>query len=374
MENDRTNMLYSPLSIKYALSMLKKGASNNTLAQIDKVLENTSLNKYENIDKNLSLANGLFIRDKYYKYVKEEYLNTLKEQYDAEVKQDEFKDAKNANQWIEDKTLGIIKNMLEDKLVQDPATVMLLINALAIDMEWEFKFDFYATYGRDFYKDDGELMEATTMSQQYFGNALKYYEDDDLTVVVTNLKDYEGIQFEFMALMPNENLSAFVENVTKSQINEIDKKLLFASDAKANGVIVRIPKFKFSHDLKLKEELIELGIEDVFDVFKADFSKMANPVVDDINLYVSEALHKADIEFSEDGIKAAAVTVFVMALEATASNVKSAPPKIISINKPFMFIIKERTTKDIWFTGSVYEPNLWENGKMEYVRKSRSYY
>jgi len=371
MENNKSNMLYSPLSIKYALTMLEEGADGNTLAQIDKVLENTSLNKYQNINSTLSLANGLFIRDKYYKYVKEEYLNTLKEKYDAEIKEDEFKDAKNANKWIEDKTLGIIKNMLKDETVQDPATVMLLINALAIDMQWAIKFDYDNTYGRAFYKDDGEQITATTMSETFYSTGLKFYEDDDLTVITMNLKVYEGIQFEFMALMPNENLSAFVENVTKMQINEIDEKLLYASDSNSNGVIVHIPKFKFSHDLKLKQELIKLGINDAFDVYKANFSKMANPVADDINLYVSDALHKADIEFSEDGIKAAAVTVFIMALGATSSNVRPAPPRIININKPFMFIIRDKDTKDIWFTGTVYEPNLWENDKEAYEPKRR---
>jgi len=374
MENDKTNMLYSPLSIKYALKMLEEGAANNTLAEINKVLDNTSISKYENIDKVLSLANGLFIRDKYYDYVKEEYMNTLKEKYNAEIKKDEFKDATNVNQWIEDKTLGIIKKMLKDKTVQDPATVMLLINALAIDMEWATKFNSESTRGDDFYKENGEIMEVTKMSQKFYGKGLSFYEDDDLTVVTMDLKDYEGIQFEFMALMPNENLSAFVENVTKAQITEIDEKLTFASNANADGVILRIPKFKFSHDLKLKEELKNLGIKDAFDVYEANFSEMANPVAKDINLYVSDALHKADIEFSEDGIKAAAVTVIIMALGATSVNVKPTYPLIIDINKPFMFIIRDKNTKDIWFTGTVYEPNLWENDRESYEPKFDDWY
>ena len=31
-------------------------------------------------------------------------------------------------------------------------------------------------------------------------------------------------------------------------------------------------------------------------------------------------------------------------------------PIRININKPFMFVIKDKTTNDIWFVGTVYEP------------------
>ena len=41
-------------------------------------------------------------------------------------------------------------------------------------------------------------------------------------------------------------------------------------------------------------------------------------------------------------------------------------PVEIIINKPFMFLIRDKNTKDIWFTGTVYEPNNWEKDEMEY--------
>jgi len=363
IENNKKNMLYSPLSIKYALKMLQEGASNNTLAEINKVLGDSSISKYTNIDEVLSLANGLFIRDSFYDYVYEEFINTLKEKYEAEVKLDPFEDAKNANQWIEEKTLGIIKKMLKDDVVQDPANVMLLINALAIDMEWVSQFSQMSTWGQKFYLDDGKEMEATTMSQKIYSKDLSYYMDDDKTVVTMDLKDYDGVQFEFMAIMPNNTLSDFVKDVSKEQISQIDENLIPATEVE-DGVIIHIPKFKFSYDLKLKRDLQTLGINEAFDTKKADFSKMADPKE---HLYVSEALHKADIEFTEKGVKAAAVTVIVMA--AGAGMPKPTYPVIIDINKPFMFVIRDKNTKDIWFTGTVYEPNSWEIDAEAYNRR-----
>jgi len=364
MENNKKNMLYSPLSIKYALKMLQEGASNNTLAEIDKVLENTSVNKYQNIDKILSLANGVFIRDIYYKDIKKEYIDTLVEKYDAEVIEDKFASAKNANQWIEDKTLGIIKNILSDEIVQDIDTAMLLINALAIDMQWANKFNYRSTSGETFYLDNGEEMVATTMYKKFYNKDLYYYINNSVTAITLDLMDYEKNHFEFMAIMPNnKNLTDYVKDVTKKKISEIYKKLRPSTDEE-DGVVLQIPKFKFSYNLKLKDDLMDLGIHDAFNKTEANFRKIADPKDPDRNLYVTDALHKADIEFSEDGIKAAAATVVVMG--GLASGPRPPQPLIIYINRPFMFIIRDKNSRDIWFTGTVYEPNAWADDEKDY--------
>jgi len=371
MENEKKNMLYSPLSIKYALKMLEEGADGNTYDEISNTIGNSTLTKYTNIGENLSLANGLFIKDSFYSNVSLEFINTLKELYDAEIKKDEFKNANNANQWIEDKTLGIIKNMLSDDMVQNPGSVMLLINALAIDLQWVTEFNYNSTNGETFYMDDGQEMIATMMFKKEKGNDLFYYIDESVTAITMDLKDYNGTQMEFMAIMPNENLSGYIEEVTKEQINEIDQQLRSAEFVD-DGVTLRMPKFKFNYNLKLKQDLINLGIKDAFDSENVDFSKMIGSKNSDNKLYVSDALHKADIEFTEKGAKAAAVTVFIMKNGATASRPQQKKRIIIVFNKPFMFIIRDKNTKDIWFTGTVYEPNKWEDEKESY-EKTRGY-
>jgi hypothetical protein len=98
--------------------MLVEGADGNTKEEINSLIDGIKLTKYKNIDKVLSLANSIFIRDKYKDYIIESFINTVKDNYDAEIKIDAFADAKNANNWISDKTFGIIKNMLNDELVQ----------------------------------------------------------------------------------------------------------------------------------------------------------------------------------------------------------------------------------------------------------------
>jgi len=366
LENEKKNMIYSPLSIKIALKMLQEGADGNTYKEINNVVGNKDISKYSNIDKILSIANGLFIKDDFYDYVKPEYINTLNKKYDAEIKKDEFKNAQNVNSWIEDKTLGIIKNMLKDEMFKnkdDSELVMLLINALAVDLEWANPFSIRSTYGRTFYLDNGEKLTATTMSKyEVASDYISFSLKNDITVLAMDSKNYNGTQFEFMAIMPKENLSAFVENVSEEQINQIGDDLILSSDGIIDGINLTIPRFKFNYDLKLKDDLKKLGINDAFNP-GANFSKMALT-----DLYVSEALHKAEIDIAEKGVKAAAVTVIGMNAP-TAVRPKEKFIVDVKIDKPFMFVIRDKNTKDIWFTGTVYEPNSWNDDKETYEKE-----
>ena len=357
LENDKQNMIYSPLSIKYALKMLNEGANGNTKTQIENVIGELDLTKYNNIDKVLSLANGVYIRDTYAKYVKEDYKKILTEKYNAEINYDSFNNANNINSWIENKTLGIIKNMLRDETVQNPDNEMILVNALAIDMEWEDSFDSKDTRGADFYLEDGSSMNATTMHLETSSDSVSYYKDKGITALTMDLKEYNNTQLEFVAIMPEGNLSDYVETFSIDEFDNIIEKSKLASKTK-NGVDISIPRFSFDYDLKLKNNLIKLGITDAFDSGLADFSNISNT-----GLYVSDALHKANIDFTEKGIKAAAVTVIYMTDGIVLVEDK---PIEINIDKPFLYVIRDKNTEEIWFVGTVYEPNSWEDDKANY--------
>jgi len=361
LENNEKNMIYSPLSIKYALKMLSEGASGNTKAQIDNLVGRLSLSKYENIDKVLSFANGVYIRDNYSKHVKENFRDTLVEKYNAEINYDSFENANNVNNWIERKTLGIIKNMLPDELVQNPDCEMMLINALAIDMAWDIQFDMNDTHGKTFYLADGSEIKATTLNLETKDDSISYYKDNNITALTMDLEKYEDTQLEFMAIMPQKtSLKEYAKTVTIDEITSITNILTSASKTKY-GVDISIPKFSFDYDLKLKEDLKKIGVTDAFDEELADFSNMSNK-----KLYVSDALHKADIDFTEKGVKAAAVTVISM-LKATGIE-QPKKPEEIKIDKPFLFLIRDKETNEIWFVGTVYEPNSWEEDRVDYQK------
>ena len=357
LENKKENLIYSPLSIKYALKMLEEGADGNTKKQIDNLVATLNLTKYNNVKDVLSLANSVFIRDKYAQYINEDYKNTLISKYNAEVKIDEFKNAQNVNNWISDKTF----NMVKDDIFKDPDTAMLLINTLAIDMKWYDRFDTASTYGKKFTKENGETIIATTMTKELSKVCDGYYIDDNVVSIGIELEKYDGMDnsLTFTAIMPKkESLSEYI-----SKVNTNDLKNIINNSTKKNDDIVNvfIPKFSFEYDLNLKKDLISLGMTDAFDKDFADFNKISR---DPVKLFVNNALHKAKIDFTEEGVKAAAVTVMVMA-NITAF-IERPQPINIEFNKPFLFVISDNVNDEIWFIGTVYEPNLWEKDMSEY--------
>ncbi len=363
LENKKENLIYSPLSIKYALKMLNEGADRNTKSQIDNLVADFNLTKYNNIKDVLSLANSVFIRDIYSPYIKEDFRNTLISKYNAEVIIDEFKNAQNVNNWISNKTFNIIENMIKDDIVQDPDTAMLLINALAIDMKWRSSFDTASTGGGEFTKENGETITATTMTKKLSTYCDGFYIDDNVVSVSLGLDEYEGMDspLTFTAIMPkNESLSEYISKINTSDLKNIINN---SKMNRENVVNLYIPKFSYEYELKLKDDLISLGMTDAFDREVADFNKISIPPV---RLCVSDALHKAKIDFTEEGVKAAAVTVMVMANDTAFKDMPQ--PINIEFNKPFLFVISDKANDEIWFIGTVYEPNLWEKDMSEYHR------
>jgi serine protease inhibitor len=313
------------------------------------------LTKYSTKDNVISLANTIYIRDDYKQYMKESYQNTLIQKYNAEVNYDTFENAQNVNQWIENKTMGIIKNMLQDNQMR--MNRILLINALAIDMEWQTAFTPEKTHGEEFNLEDGSKMVATMMQRESKSEDVSYYKDANMTAISMDLKQYDDIQLEFIAIMPNENLSDYIKNIKMNDMNQVIKKLKPASQANA-GIEIKVPKFSFDYSLKLKQDLMSLGITDAFNSSLANFSNMA-----DTDFHVSDALHKADIDFSEEGVKAAAVTIFAIKDNAM---IREEDPEEVKFDRPFMYMIRDKKTDEIWFVGTVYQPNSWEKDQVDY--------
>ena len=345
MEEKRDNMIYSPLSIKYALSMLEDGANGNTKDQIEKVIGNNSVKKYDNINDTMSLANAMYIKDSYSKNIKNEYKELLQNNYNAEIQFDTFDNAKNVNQWIENKTFGQIKNMLDDIKIKNKK--VLLINTLAMNMEWKEQFDENNTYSRDFYLDDGNNIKVETMEKETTSNDISYYQNKNVTAISMDLQKYNNKQFEFIAIMPNNNVSKYIEDFNTDTLKKLLNKLKPAS-SEQNGIKICIPKFSFDYNLDLKEDLQNLGITNAFEN-DADFSNIVAG-----EFFVDDVLHKANIIFSESGIKAAASTVVEMTDGAIMNN--KTKPKEIKIDRPFMYIIRDKITEEIWFVGELYKP------------------
>ena len=349
-ENFKQNMIYSPLSIKYALSMLSEGASGETKAQIDKALNNATLTKYADIESHLSLANALFIKNDY-NYVKDEYINNLQYNYGADIKYDSFNNADNINSWISSKTFNMLKKVVDDSDI-GPDTVMAIVNALAIDMEWDIQFE-KELPNQVFTLENGEKVNTTflynNISDFAGENNFKYFKDDDATSIDIKLKEYEGTQLDLMIIMPNGKLDSYISGFNGSKFEEVNNKLNTIAGNGYEELNVYIPKFTYDYSLSLQQDLIDLGITDAFDPTKADFSEMTNAVE---GLHVSKAIHKAKVEVSLEGLKAAAATAFMM--DKNSAMIIERRVDTVRIDKPFMYIIKDSNSNEVWFVGTLY--------------------
>ena len=108
-----------------------------------------------------------------------------------------------------------------------------------------------------------------------------------------------------------------------------------------------MPKFDIASDLDLTESLERLGVTDVFDLERADFS----PVTDDTAAFLSQARHAARVAIDEEGVTAAAYTVMMMAGAA-------APPEEevdFTLDRPFAFAITGADGLPL-FVGVVHQP------------------
>lgn len=357
------NVMLSPLSVRYALSMLADATAGETHEQIASTLGETPLPKYGNLDNVIAFANAFYIRNTFATRIKQSYQDRLIGSYDAEIVLDDFANATNVNGWIEGKTMGQIKNTLSDDAVSNPLNKAMLINALAIDMAWRDPFEESGTHGQDFYMSDGSKMTATTMYQKTYGDAVSYYQDDRLTALSMVLQPYDSTSMEFVAIMPNGNLADYIQDFSSTEFDDITSKMTPASTYQGD-LIINVPKFSFDFSTNLVNDLTTLGIDRVFSD-GADFTPMITPASDGQPFGVSDVIHKTHIDFGEKGVRAAAVTV-IMTREGAVMAKEVVPPMIIDLDRPFMYVIRDRRNGEIWFVGTMYEPNAWENDEGVY--------
>ena len=347
------NYLISPYNIEIALNMLRDGAVGKTKDELDKVLGNRKINDLKIKDK-IGIANAVFIKDIYKNDVKKSYYDTLNSKYKADVIYDEFIKPDKINNWIKEKTYGMIPKLL-DQMNKD--YVMGLASALAIDVKWLNNFECIDTTEEEFTKVNNNKIKVEMMHKTLDTNSFKYIDEEDIKGIVLPYEemDNKNIDLEFIALLPNEDIVTFINTLTKDKLNNILNKEKEVS--KKVHVNLSLPRFKYDYDAeKFIDILKELGIKEAFDKYNANFKNMIEIKE---NVYVGEAIHKTHIELNEIGTKAAAVTYFGM-FRATGMIDKDYKEIDIKFNRPFIYLIRERNTNEILFFGVVFEPNLWK--------------
>lgn len=328
------NVMVSPESVAYALALVENGADGETLAQMESLLGGISIGEQNkelgavitktqaSEDVKFNIADSVWIKEGKVTLA-QEYSDNVRECLKAEVFSDPFDGgaAGRINGWVKDNTDGMIPEIISPDAINE-LTRAVLVNAICFEAEWSYKYDDGdAAEDCDFTSADGKTQKCTMLSSIEHS----YIKGDD---VKGFLKMYEGGEYAFMALLPDEGITTadFVEDLDGEKLEEL------WSSRKSMDVIVNMPEFTGDYGITLNEPLKSLGMTDAFDDGKADFSKLAES---DEQLYISDIFHKTHIEVDRKGTKAAAATAVTM----QTNGVEAVPSERVILDRPFVYMI-----------------------------------
>ena len=226
-------------------------------------------------------------------------------------------------------------------------------------------FDDWFDTGTTSYWDGNGKSYIDELNENYgrvdYSTDFSIYVDDNVKVFAKDLDEYDGTTLQYIGIMPKkDNLNDYIKNTEYDDIKNLISNLKELKrenfkDGYLTYIHGYIPKFNFEYELNLKEDLKKMGIIDVFEEGKSNLSNMT----DDNSLYIDSAKHKANIEFTQDGIKAAAATMVGGAGAGDWYDYFFEMPTEdidITFDKPYMFLIRDKKTGETWFVGTVYEP------------------
>lgn len=348
---DADNIFLSPLSVSIALGMVWNGADGETKSEIATALKMSEMtpdqiNEYYHIlltslpkvdpTTKLNIANSIWYKLGFPVYPA--FLKTNSDYFNAEVREIDFTDPKSVdliNGWCANKTNNLIKKPL-DRISAD--AVMYLVNAIYFKGIWANKFDKKDTQTQDFYPEDGKAVSVKMMKQL---DKFRYTEDDMAQYLDM---PYGNKAFSMTVILPKE------KQTTATVLNKLnlDRWNDILATMSSQEIDVSIPKFKVEAKYELKEPLIAMGMVNAFS-YIADFSKIS-----DFDLIISRILHSTYCDVNEEGTEAAVVTIVEVEMTSMPMN------KVFNANKPFIFVIREKSTGVILFIGKMGKVEMYQ--------------
>lgn len=342
------NFIFSPYSFYEAFAVCAEGAKGKTRDEFNQVFhfeqkEGKRFHYDFSKEKNVIFhsANGIWVDAAF--SLLPEFENKVREKGLAEVKSVDFQhktetSRKEINQWIEQQTQNKIRDLLPPESVK-PITKVIIANALYFLGKWENPFEVRA-FKEPFYGEKGEKSEVFYLTDK---RVLSYAEKEGIKAVQL---DYLGKRFSMLVLLSEksqQNLSILEKKVTVPWLED------FLQQLKATEVSFRMPRFKQEFTLIANDVLKKMGLTTSFDENLANFSGLARKP-----LYISEVIHKAFIEVSEQGTEAAATTAITM--EIATARYDPTPIQFFHADHPFLFAIRDNKTGAILFMGRCMKP------------------
>ncbi len=333
-KGNKDNLVYSPVNVYLALSMLAETTGNNSRAQILDLLGTDSIESIRNNANKLWLSNYMddgvttnILANSVWLNEDMEYnkstLDILAEKYYASS----FKGKMGSNgynkalqKWLNDQTGGLLKEEALQVEFNDN-TILGLASTVYFKARWDSEFNEINT-APDIFNGKNGKQTVDFMNQT---SANDYYYDDNYSAVAMCFTNRSA---KMWLILPDEDTTP--EKLIQS--GDVDPILTGSKpkNCKPYALInLAMPKFDVSSTLDLRQNLKQLGVTDVFDDEKADFSPTFNSAA-----YVSMMQHSARVTVDEEGCTAAAFTV--VGVDGMAE-----PKDIIDfrLDRPFIFVV-----------------------------------
>ncbi|XP_077287987.1 uncharacterized protein LOC143912572 [Arctopsyche grandis] len=346
--NSEKNIIMSPLSVETLLGLLSFGADGDTQKEINDAIHLPNTDIIKSTFKSqmgkinsiqgvvLNIANKIYVKNGERFELAPDFKAVANDDFSSDIENVDFSNADSAantiNNWVDSKTNNKIKNFVSPQSI-DPATRVILVNAIYFQGNWEKPFDTRFVHKTKFNKNQNEVIDVDMMYQaeDFLYAKLPEWESEILSLPYKNNDTYLTI------ILPREinGLKALEEKIYDANFANIFKKMT------KREVNVNIPKFMIETTIDLKQILPKLGIKLIFDSAKAD---LHNLLKSGEQVYISEGTQKAFIEVNEHGTEAAAVTELRAVPTSLNDNIV-----YFTADRPFFYMLMNKD--DILFCG-----------------------
>ncbi len=350
-KNSTDNQAYSPLSLYMALGMSAEITDGNSRQQILDALHQSDIQALRShsqsiwqanyMDDGLSkcvLANSLWMNNRM--SYKKDTVGRLADTYYSSVfsgtpGSDEYN--KMLRDWINQQTDGLLEDYASG-IEMDPRMVLTLASTVNYSGKWTSPFMSNNTKQSTFHAASGDV-------KCDFMNDMKdtfYYWGDHFTSISLPLENNGHMKL----ILPNKGYTP-ADLLNDKQVRKLLVSYGDYPNRKSAMVTLSIPQFDVSSTIDLGEGLNALGVTDVFDPEKSDFTPLTDSTDD---IYLSKAEQNTRVLIDEEGCKAASVTVMMFdGMGASIDHVE------FILDRPFIFEIMSETGLPL-FVGIVNHP------------------
>ncbi|MBQ6274213.1 MAG: hypothetical protein IJK63_08315 [Oscillospiraceae bacterium] len=336
------NRVFSPLNLYMALAMLAEVTDGQSRQQILDLLGAASLEalreqagalwraSYQNDGVTASvLASSLWLRQDM-DYVPETLENLASYYYAYAFRGEMGSPDYDAllQGWLNEQTGGLLQEQAAG-LHMEPKTVLALVTSIYFKAPWINEFQAYFTEDGSFFGPDGEEQ----VPFLHGSREIPWYWGAQFSAVGLGMENGGDLWF----LLPEEGVTpeALLQDAEAMDFLLLRNKGAWAQQ-KTPLVHLTIPKLDVSSDLELSAGLQAMGLTEVFDSERSDFTPLTRDVEE---LYVSRVQHAARVKIDEEGCEAAAYTEILVAAEEAELEEPEPEEVYFVLDRPFLFVL-----------------------------------